>query len=100
MGSTPTYYPFSNYEVTGSTITKYYHFNGQLIAERQGSTLYYLHTDHLSSVALTTNSNAAGTVHSSEQYYAYGQHDRLGSQCGLATPSIPVSAAMAAASST
>ncbi|MEZ4662072.1 MAG: RHS repeat-associated core domain-containing protein [Caldilineaceae bacterium] len=69
--------------MTGSTITKYYHLNRQLIAERQGSTLYYLHTDHLSSVALTTNTSC--NVHSSEQYYAYGQRDRLGAGAALPT---------------
>ncbi|MCB9148595.1 MAG: hypothetical protein H6641_07520 [Caldilineaceae bacterium] len=54
-----------------------------LVAERQGTTLYYLHTDHLSSVALTTNSS--GNVHSSEQYYAYGKRDWLGAGAPLPT---------------
>ncbi|MEZ4707371.1 MAG: RHS repeat-associated core domain-containing protein [Caldilineaceae bacterium] len=83
VGGVNTFYPFAHYEVTGATATKYYSFNGMLVAERQGSTLYYLHTDHLSSVALTTTST--GAIHSSEQYYAYGKRDRLGAGAALPT---------------
>ncbi|MCB0141294.1 MAG: hypothetical protein KDE50_15415, partial [Caldilineaceae bacterium] len=49
-----TYYPFAHYQVENGTVVKYYTFGGQTIAMRRGSTLYYLHGDHLGSTALTT----------------------------------------------
>ncbi|MFZ5919072.1 MAG: FtsK/SpoIIIE domain-containing protein [Chloroflexota bacterium] len=52
-------------------VTKYYHFNGQRIAMRQGSVVYYLHGDHLGSTSLATT--AAGAVHSRQGYYPYGE---------------------------
>ena len=44
--------------------------NGQIIATRRGTTFSYLHTDHLSSNSVTTNSS--GTQTASRAYYAYG----------------------------
>ena len=37
---------------------------------RKGSTLYYLHADHLGSTVLTTDAN--GNIHSNQQYAAFG----------------------------
>ncbi|MFZ5919184.1 MAG: RHS repeat-associated core domain-containing protein [Chloroflexota bacterium] len=51
-------------------VTTYYHFNGQRIAMRQGSVVYYLHSDHLGSTSLATT--AGGAVHSRQGYYPYG----------------------------
>jgi len=45
-GSSNLYYPFTHYEIAGSTITKYYFFAGQRIAMNKGGTLTYLHSDH------------------------------------------------------
>ena len=59
-------------EKAGSTTTaiKYYTFNGMTIAMKRGNDLRYLHSDHLNSNSLVTNAN--GTVHSSQNYCAYG----------------------------
>ncbi|MEZ4707375.1 MAG: hypothetical protein R3A44_09230 [Caldilineaceae bacterium] len=71
MGGATTFYPFAHYEVTGSTNTKYYTFNGMRVAMRKGSTLYYIHTDHLGGAAAETNSG--GTVVTTQSYRAYGK---------------------------
>ncbi len=74
-GSTTTYYPFAHYEQTGSTVTKYYFFNGQRHPEgtrmKRGSTVSYLHSDHLGSTVLETNT--AGDVSADQRYRAYGR---------------------------
>ncbi len=70
-GSTTTYYPFPHYEVSGSTITKYYFFAGQRVAMKVNGTLYYLHGDHLSSTAYASTSS--GSQQSGQAYYAYGR---------------------------
>lgn len=44
--------------------------NGQIITTRRGSTLSYLHVDHLSSNSVATNITGTQTV--SYTYYAYG----------------------------
>ncbi len=51
-------------------VTKYYEFNGQRIARRQDGVLTYLHTDHLGSTLLATNSS--GTMVGEHRYRAYG----------------------------
>lgn len=54
-----------------TTTIKYYSFNGKTVATRKGSTLSYLHTDHLNSNSMATN--ASGGVIGGEVYYnAYG----------------------------
>jgi RHS repeat-associated protein len=56
---------------TPSTIvTKYYYLGGQRVAMREGNTPVYLHTDHLGSASLATNTSG-GKV-SEMRYYAYG----------------------------
>ncbi|MCB0184366.1 MAG: RHS repeat-associated core domain-containing protein, partial [Caldilineaceae bacterium] len=67
-GSTSTYYISPLYEISGGTIIKYYYFNGQRIAQKNGSTLYYLHSDQLGSTVLTTSS-----ANATQTYYAYGR---------------------------
>jgi len=53
----------------------YYSAGGQLVAMRvlteTGNALYYLHSDHLGSTSLTTNSN--GNVVARQNYYPFGQ---------------------------
>lgn len=58
-----------------TVVTKTYYFAGaQLVAMREitstGSTLYFMHQDHLGSSSLTTNSS--GAVVARQAYYAYG----------------------------
>ena len=60
-------------------VTKNYHFNGQLIAQRKNGVLSYLHGDHLSSTMLTTN--GSGTTTGDHRYYPYGRR-RDGAELG------------------
>jgi RHS repeat-associated protein len=59
----------------GQTWKTYYSASSQLIALRvlteTGNTLYYLHTDHLGSTSLTTDSS--GNVVARQNYYPFGQ---------------------------
>jgi len=57
--------------VTSSTVTKYYYAGEQRVAMRQGTTLYYLLSDHLGSTSLTTD--ASGNVVSEMRYSAWGE---------------------------
>ena len=70
-GTTTTYFVGAHYEVTGSTITKYYYAGSQRIAMRTNGTLNYLLGDHLGSTSLTTN--ASGQVVSEMRYKAWGE---------------------------
>jgi RHS repeat-associated protein len=71
-----TYFVGNYYEVTGSTVTKYYYAGGQRVAMRtdtipQNSTLSYLLADHLNSTSLTLD--ASGNVLSELRYTAWGE---------------------------
>jgi hypothetical protein len=59
INGTTTYFVGAHYEVTGSTVTKYYFAGAQRVAIRSGSTLSYLLADHLGSTSLTTNTSGA-----------------------------------------
>jgi RHS repeat-associated protein len=65
-----TYFVGAHYEVSGSTITKYYYAGSQRIAMRTNGTLNYLLGDHLGSTSLTTD--AAGNKVSEIRYKAWG----------------------------
>ncbi|MFN8445964.1 MAG: RHS repeat-associated core domain-containing protein [Caldilineaceae bacterium] len=52
-------------------MVKYYAFNGQRVAMKVGSTLSYLHGDHLGSTVLETNNS--GDVATDEKYFAFGK---------------------------
>jgi hypothetical protein len=67
---TTTLYPFPHYEISGGVVTKYYFFAGQRIAQRTGSTLTYLHSDHLGGTALATVGSGNGII---QGYRAYGR---------------------------
>jgi len=58
-------------DVTANLSTKYYYFGSQRIAMRRGSTLTYLHGDHLGSASLTTD--ASGAKESLMRYMPYGE---------------------------
>jgi len=70
VGSTTTYYVGNWYEVTNGIATKYYYFGAQRVAMKQGTTLTYLHGDHLGSTSVA--SNASGGLVSRQTYYAFG----------------------------
>ena len=67
INSTTIFFVGAHYEVSGSTVTKYYFAGAQRVAMRSGSTLYYLLADHpspplrtsLGSTSLTTNASGA-----------------------------------------
>ena len=65
--------PAARRKVSGgvTTVTKYYFFGGMLLAKSEGGRLTYLHTDHLGSVVLETDT--AGMVVNDQRYYAYGR---------------------------
>jgi RHS repeat-associated protein len=78
-GTTTTYFVGAHFELTGSTVTKYYYAGSQRIAMRSGTwdfnnpvtgTLNFLLGDHLGSTSLTTD--AAGTIVSEIRYKAWG----------------------------
>jgi RHS repeat-associated protein len=60
----------SHYEITGSTVTKYYLAGSQRVAMRVGSTLSYLFTDHLGSTSFTADKD--GNKTSEIRYTAWG----------------------------
>jgi uncharacterized membrane-anchored protein YitT (DUF2179 family) len=59
------------YEVTGSTIRKYYSFAGMMVAMRDADGIKYLLTDHLGSMVAITD--ASGTLISEQRYLPFGQ---------------------------
>ena len=71
LGTTTTYFIGAHYEVTGSTITKYYYAGAQRIAMRSNGTVFFTLGDHLGSTSLTTFAN--GTVVSELRYKAWGE---------------------------
>ena len=70
VSGTATYYVGNWYEVTNGVVTKYYYFGAQRVAMKQGSTLTYLHGDHLGSTSVA--STQTGTMASRQTYYAFG----------------------------
>jgi RHS repeat-associated protein len=70
-GTFTTYFVGAHYEVSGSTVTKYYYAGAQRIAMRTNGTLNYLLGDHLGSTSLTTD--AAGNKVSEVRYKAWGE---------------------------
>ena len=70
VGSTATYYVGNWYEVTNGAVTKYYYFGSQRVVMKQGSTVTYLHGDHLGSTSVA--SDASGVRVSRQTYFAFG----------------------------
>ncbi|NOH04083.1 MAG: hypothetical protein HND47_19995 [Chloroflexi bacterium] len=71
VGSTTTYFVGAYYEMTGSSITKYYFAGSQRIAMRKDGVLYYILGDHLGSTSIVTD--ASGNVVSQTRYKAWGE---------------------------
>ena len=72
QGGQTTVYIGNYYEknLTTNTVTTYYYANGQRVAERRGSAVYYFTGDHLGSTSLQTN--ASGSEVGRQKYYPYG----------------------------
>jgi hypothetical protein len=66
-----TLYAGQHYEVTGSSITKYYFAGSQRIALRKDNALNFIMGDHLGSSSLTTD--ADGNELASMRYTAWGE---------------------------
>jgi RHS repeat-associated protein len=66
-----TRYVGSHYEITGSSITKYYFAGSTRIALRKDGVLNYTLADHLGSSSITTNAN--GAVTAKMLYKAWGE---------------------------
>ncbi|HET9909551.1 MAG TPA: DNRLRE domain-containing protein [Anaerolineales bacterium] len=70
-GATTTYFVGNHYEVTGSTVIKYYYAGAQRIAMRTNGTLNFLLGDHLGSTSLITDSTGVKT--NEQRYKAWGE---------------------------
>ena len=66
--------------LTTSEITTHYFLGGKEIAFRKGTTLEYVHTDHLGSTSVTSNSS--GTVVDTVKYFPFGGLRTLNSELG------------------
>ena len=71
LGSTTTLFVGQHYETSGGVVTKYYAAGGARVAMRQGSTFYWLFSDHLGSTSKVANSS--GALQSQQLYTAWGQ---------------------------
>jgi RHS repeat-associated protein len=71
VGTVTTVYVGDYYEKNLSTgvVTRYYTFGGQRVALRQGSTVYWIHADHLGSTAVVRDGEG-NTV--TRYYYPWG----------------------------
>jgi RHS repeat-associated protein len=65
-----TFYPFGGYAVTGGEVTKHYFFNGEALALRKGSGVYFLYPDRLGSTIRATD--AYNQVSGQRGYDAFG----------------------------
>ena len=77
-----TYYISPLFEVTGTDVIRYYYFNGQRVAMHNNSlatngVLTYLHTDHLGSTVMTTDTSTNTNASGDQSYYAYGKQRDL-----------------------
>jgi RHS repeat-associated protein len=73
VGGETTVYVGNHFEknLTTGEVTKYYTLGDRRVAMRKGSTLTYLHGDHLGSTSLATT--AGGGVNDEMRYYPYGE---------------------------
>ena len=56
--------------MTTGEVTTYYYLGDRLVAKRTGTTLNYIHQDHLTGTALVTDTS--GNQVGSMKYYPYG----------------------------
>jgi RHS repeat-associated protein len=71
IDSETTYFIDSHYEITGSTLTKYYMAGASRVALRKNGTLSYMLADHLGSTSLVTDTNGNRT--SELRYKPWGE---------------------------
>jgi RHS repeat-associated protein len=70
-GTVTTLYLGGLVEQEGTTTRTLYTFGGQVIAQREGSGVVYLHGDHLGSISVATS--ATGAVVSTQEYTPWGE---------------------------
>lgn len=70
-GGVTTIFLGQHYEVRAGVVTKYINFGGAMIAKKVGSTKYWLHSDHLGTVQVVTNSS--GVEQLRIKYRPYGE---------------------------
>jgi RHS repeat-associated protein len=70
-GNVTTIYLGGLVEQEGTTTRTHYVFGGQVIAQREGSTVIYLHGDHLGSISVATS--ATGAVVSKQEFTPWGE---------------------------
>ena len=70
-GGSSTIYPTNLYEITGTTSTKHIYAGEDLVGNITGSTLYSVHSDHLTGSNVITNSSAG--LEELLDYYPYGK---------------------------
>jgi len=82
--STTLRYPFGDdYEINGSTVTKYFNAGFGVIAKKVGTALYWLHSDRMGSINAMTDGSGAEVLRRS--YRSYGE---LLGQTGTHTESL------------
>jgi RHS repeat-associated protein len=69
-GTVTTLYLGGLVEQEGTTTRTHYVFHGQVIAQREGSTVIYLHGDHLGSISVATS--ATGAIVSKQEFTPWG----------------------------
>ncbi len=70
-GGVTTVYVGNHYEKQGSSVVKYYFFNGQRVAMRKEGVVQYLVGDHLGTTSVVLN--ADGSLHSEARHRPYGE---------------------------
>ena len=70
-GGSSTIYPTNLYEITGATSTKHIYAGEDMVGSIKGSTLYSVHSDHLTGSNVITN--ASSTLEELIDYYPYGK---------------------------
>ncbi|MBI4198828.1 MAG: RHS repeat-associated core domain-containing protein [Chloroflexi bacterium] len=58
-------------DVTNGVVTTYYYHGNRLVALRKGTTIEYVHQDHLGGTIATTNTS--GAIAATQEYYAFGE---------------------------
>jgi RHS repeat-associated protein len=66
-------YDLDELTLIGREERSYYYAGGQRVAMRRDGVVYYLHTDHLGSTSLATDSGGGEVLDSRTLYYPYGQ---------------------------
>ncbi|MSQ41099.1 MAG: hypothetical protein EXR55_05495 [Dehalococcoidia bacterium] len=72
-GGQTVVYPNRYYEknVTSGEVTTYYYLGGRLVALRKGTAVEYVHQEHLSGTALSTD--GTGAQKSANKYLPFGE---------------------------